>query len=134
MFLKFRVIWNEKWTRNIENEALAIAIQEWGKIIQRLNPVLVNKTIEICKLTMEWPPSICEFLTIYEKEMGIPSCEDALKMACHQNFDNPFVKGLYEEIGSWSFRSDTEKELRRKFKIAYEKAIIEQRKQLIGAE
>lgn len=105
---------------------------EWGKFLVKLRPDNINKSIDICKVTMQWPPSICEFLDVYDTTIGVPSCEEAFRLACNRDFERPLVKEVYDLCGGdWNFRNDSEKELRRKFKDNYKECVFEMRKSLL---
>lgn len=64
MFLQFRIIWGEKWTRNIDDSTLALALHEWGDAIRELSDKQISNGIKTCRSSMIWPPSIAEFIEI----------------------------------------------------------------------
>ena len=88
---------------------------------------IIEKAIKYCKMTFEWPPSIAEFISICEKESGMPSCDDVYQMALRHEFNHPMVKLVFESIGSWNFRNDSEKELRKKVETSYKENLIKLR-------
>jgi hypothetical protein len=131
MFLKFRAIWTEKWSRNIDNETLAIAIQEWSGVLRKLNPALINQTIEECKIIFVWPPSIAEFLEVYERQTGVPSMEEAVSSTVGKHRSCSFVSEMIDRIGTFTLTNQPAEAMRKRATLVYKEMISEIRRNLI---
>ena len=131
MFTRFRIIWGEKWTKNFEDDSLQLAMAEWSQAINGIDEQIMEKAIIECKMNLEWPPSIAEFIGICEKQCGVPTWEEIIQLAIRRDFSHPIVKMVYEKVGSWNFANNTEKELREKVKSAYADCLRASRLKLI---
>ena len=120
LFIKFSIIWGHKWTSAIAPEYLEIAISEWNEGLNEIPMAAIKEALAYCRINLEWPPSIAEFRNYCKKALGFPSVDEVIQLAIRGDFSNPFVKKLYDSIGSWSFRNDTVKELTKKINDIYQ--------------
>jgi len=119
--IRFQTIWLTKWTSQIPDEKYyQVALHQWGTALHGIDGESIAKALEYCKMNLEWPPSIAEFLGICRKSSGVPDFEDAFKSAIRRDFKHPAVEQAYLKIGSWDFSHGTEKELRKRFKAEYD--------------
>lgn len=127
MFVRFKIIWGEKWTRNFDDETLQITLHEWHDALNGISYDAIEKAIVSCKMIFEWPPSIAEFILICEKQMGVPSVAEVYNFALRREFNHPLVKMVFDKIGDWNFRNDSEKDLRKKVEVHYHDCLIKLR-------
>jgi len=120
----FQTIFLKKWTDNFTStEIIAIAIEQWKKGLTGISDEAIAKAIDHCRMNLEWPPSIAEFIGICEKFCGVPSVDEAFQAAIRRDFDHPVIKLAFDKVGSWAMRNDNEDVLRKKFKDAYREAL-----------
>lgn len=80
MFLKFRAIWGEKWTKNIDDQILPIMLEEWAIGLKNLSGEDIKFVLDYARGRLEWPPSIAEFIAIAKSRKGsYQDARDALK-------------------------------------------------------
>ena len=116
----FQTIYLRKWTDNFTSSEIGdIAIIQWRKGLEGIDNASIEHGVDYCRTNLEWPPSIAEFIGICEKQNGRPSWEDTMNLAIRGDFSHPLTKMVYDKIGSWSFRNDSDKDLRAKVKTAY---------------
>lgn len=123
LFLRFKLIWGQRWTKSIDEISLAIAFDEWSGALKHLSVEQVDEAVEFCKLNLEWPPTIAEFLSVVEKQNGVPSVDEVIQSAIRREFNHILIKRIFDEVGSWAFSHDTEKDLRDKVERVYQKQI-----------
>lgn len=87
----------------------------------------IEKALHFCKMNLEWPPSVAEFIRVCEKESGVPSLEEVYRSAMKRNFTHPVIEAVFNLVGSWSFKNDGEKALRDKVASAYQATLAAQR-------
>lgn len=123
LFVRFSVIWGNKWTAQVsDDDYFQVAVEEWGTALYGIEGDSIASALDQCKMTLEWPPSIAQFISFCEKEENIPSWEDALQLAIRNDFCHPTIKLAYDSVGSWDMSHDTEKVLTKKFKSAFNEA------------
>lgn len=131
MFLRFRVIWGKKWTDYVDDLSVAVALIEWECVVANFHKSKINEAINYCKLSMSWPPSVCEFIEICENLSGMPSLEEIMQAGIRRDFSHPIVGRVFEEIGSWSFSNDKERDLKGKIKKSISKIKNDSRLKLL---
>lgn len=129
MFARAKIIWGEKWTRNFDDDSIQAALHEWSVAFFGRSKETIDKAMDFCKMNLEWPPSIAEFIGICEQASGMPSLEESFAAAIRRDFYHPVIQTVYDKVGSWAMRSDSEVTLRIKFKAAYQEAISSYRQQ-----
>ena len=128
LFIRFQGIWANKWASQFPNEKLLkIAKHEWGTALYGFGADHIKVAIESCKKNSEWPPSIAEFVSICESQAGIPDCDKAFELAIRREFVHPVIEKAFNQIGSWDFSRQSEKNLRPRFNEAYQNALHEER-------
>lgn len=128
MFLMFQTIYLKKWTDNFPTaEILEMAMQQWSKGLAGLSAQSIEKVVDYCRINLQWPPSIAEFISLCEKEEGIPDWETAMNASIRGDFYHPLIAAAYNEVGSWSMSRDSKKEVDKKFKEAYRRKLEEYR-------
>ena len=70
LFTKLKAIWGEKWTKNISDDVLAIAIEEWRESLAGLTGEDIKYALNIARNQLEWPPSIAEFRNLAKARKG----------------------------------------------------------------
>jgi hypothetical protein len=109
---------------------IEIAIEQWRKGLAGISNESIEKAMDYCRINLEWPPSIAEFLSHCEKASGLPDMEYVYHALIRRELNHPIVQTAYEAIGSWALKNDTEVALRAKLKIAYDKAIQDYRQKV----
>jgi hypothetical protein len=104
-----------------------MALAEWQTALQGIDEKSIREAVSHCKVTCEWPPSIAEFLSVCEKKHGLPSEEDTYRFVLRREYPHEMIYEVFEMVGSWAFRNDSEKVLREKVKIAYRECLIKRR-------
>ena len=134
IFVRAKIIWGAKWTSHYDDDSLEMAMHEWMNAVGSISPILINLALDQCALTMPWPPSIAEFLDVCDDISGMPNSSKVMQDAIRQDFSHSLTKAIYEEVGSWAFRNDSEKDLLKKIDQARAKIIKEQRLSRKGIE
>lgn len=106
---------------------MEFALYTWAKSLIGIPDIFLHQAISYCELAFEWPPSIAEFISICEKQMGTPNCEEVYQLALRRECAHPIVKRVLHSIGDWNFRNDSEKDLRKKVEVAYKENLIKLR-------
>lgn len=107
--------------------SLEIALEEWGAAILHITDQSIKKALEYCRSNLKWPPCIAEFLEICERDSGIPSLSEIIQLAINRDFSHPLTLKIFNEVGSWAFSHDSEKELTKKVKQVYDNSLSELR-------
>lgn len=129
LYMRFTTIYGEKFTRNHPtDDFVQMWWEDWAMGIAGLSPESIKKALQNCMMNLEWPPSIAEFRRLCESEDGLPTFEEALQKALSRDFGHPAVQEAFNTVGSWDFTHDTAIILRRKFQIAWKKAVDNMRK------
>ena len=129
LILMFQTIFLRKWTENFPTpEILEIASAQWQKGLAGIENEAIQRALDYCRVNMEWPPSIAEFISHCERESGVPTLDGALALALRREFPHPIVKVAFDLVGSWAMSNDSEKILKAKFKNAYAEALTAYRK------
>lgn len=78
LFMSFAAIYGYRWASIYSaTEALGLAKQEWGDVINRMRDEDILNGIRICKLVYDWPPSLAKFIKI-----ALAIDEQALRREC----------------------------------------------------
>lgn len=127
LFLRLDGIYGHLWTsRHANAKAWEITKDEWGSALAGIDVSIIRNVLdELRNDDRDYPPSLPQFLKLCRKHCGLPDMEKAYQMALRRDFSHPLTEMCYEKIGSWHFTHDSEKDLRRKFKISY-KEIVKQ--------
>jgi hypothetical protein len=110
LFSRFQAIWGRKWDLNLEKSSLEIAMQEWQFGIEGLSDISVKSALDYCRMNLEWPPSIAEFIRLAERHTGMPTPRDALNLAIQRD-SSPLAIMIVQQIGSWDLSHESEKSL-----------------------
>lgn len=70
IFLVFRAIYGEKWTKNVDDKILPLALNEWAEGLAGLTNEDIKHVISVIRTKFEWPPSIAEFRSIAKARAG----------------------------------------------------------------
>ncbi len=129
LYSRFLAIWGYRFSESMPDDSfVSIWIGEWGSIIEPMNPEVIKKAINHCRLNLDWPPVISEFLRICEQfDDRLPDLECAFRMAVSRDFSVPEVKRAFERLDSWKFRMEPEKTSRKMFKAAWDAVLHEKR-------
>lgn len=120
LFKHFEGIWGKKWSQYIDPSSLEIALNLWAENLAHLSGELVFATLKKCASTLEWPPSIAEFIKIAGEHIGLPTAREALQLAIRRD-SSPLAVKVFREIGSWDLSHGLEVDL-----IARVEAIIKE--------
>lgn len=91
----------------------------WAQSLAGIEVNVIKKALDFCRMNLEWPPSIAEFINICEEIVGIPSMDEVIRLCVARDFSHPLVKMVFDLIGSWSFSNDRERDLRQKVEVTY---------------
>ena len=117
LYIRFATLYGEKFTKNhVNDEYVKIWWQDWAEGLLGIDVTHVKNAVDYCKLNLEWPPSLAEFIKICEKSSGMPTYYEAMQAAIRRDFYHPIIKILFDRIGSWDIQHDNEEVLLRKFK------------------
>lgn len=130
LFARFGAIWGKRFSESFTDPVqIQVWEEEWSTLIQKLDPELVRKAIDHCRLNLDWPPVMSEFLRICDAmDDSLPDFECAFRMAVDRNFEVPEVQKAFAQLDSWTFRRLDEKESRKMFKEAWNNVLQERRK------
>jgi len=111
LFYHFTAIWGHKWVSNMQDESIhEIALRHWQQILDDLTSEQINKACIKARSTLDWPPSIAEFKKM---ALGLMSSAEA--------FEDAKSGGAYHDLlDSWTWRMETESNLRKKFYAKYD--------------
>ena len=133
LYARFSSIWGRRFTEQFDDElAVKVWIEEWGTMVCSHGRPVVRKAIDICKMSLDWPPVMSEFLKICREAAGEPDFESAFQMAIRRDFSFPLVEQAFKRLDSWKFRHATEKESRSMFSDALELCLKERQSNLLG--
>lgn len=120
LYAHFSSIWGNSFISNHKtDESIKLWIEEWYIGLAGLPVETFKEALDHCRVMMEWSPSIAQFRKLCEQASGVPSEEEIYLCVIRRDFKHPIVQFVYEKIGDWAVRRDTEKEVRKKFKEAY---------------
>jgi hypothetical protein len=127
LYLRFCVIYDNKFGKNHTDELRALWVEEWSQGLESIDIKSVKPALDHCRTNLEWPPSIAEFRRLCEEASGYPTFEESFANAIRRDFTHPVIKIAFDKIGDWAFKHDTEKDLAKKFKAAYQQAVHDYR-------
>ncbi len=130
LFARFGAIWGKRFSESFTDPIqVQIWQEEWSELIHTLDPELVRKAIDHCRLNLDWAPVMSEFLRICESlDNSLPDFECAFRMAINRNFDVPEVQQAFAQLDSWKFRHSDEKTSRKMFKDAWNNVLQDRRR------
>jgi len=111
LFYHFTAIWGHKWVSNMQDDNVnEIALRHWQQILDELTSEQINKACSKARSTLDWPPSIAQFKKM---ALGLMSVTEA--------FEDAQCGGTYRGLlDSWTWRTDTESNLQKKFYAKYD--------------
>ena len=68
LFQRFQGIWADKWLKCMTPDVIEGAKTDWQQALTGIDPSRIRGAIEEARNTLEWPPSIAEFLKLCNKE------------------------------------------------------------------
>jgi hypothetical protein len=111
LFYHFAAIWGHKWVSNMQDEHIHnIALEHWQQILDELTTEQINTACAKARATLDWPPSIAQF-----KKLALDLLTPDAAFA--EAYSGGRFSGL---LDSWSWKTNTEPELRRKFYAQYD--------------
>jgi hypothetical protein len=108
-----------------QGDEAEIVIKEWSSGLAGIDGAQIKAALDHCRMHLEWPPSIAEFRRLCFMAGGLPSPFELMQKAIRREFDHPLTKMVFDKIGSWSFRNDTEKALTAKIDSYYKYCMAE---------
>lgn len=115
LFARFMAIYGHKFKSCFETQdEIRIAKREWALSVQGYSESQLVAAIDQCKETLEWMPSIAEFLRLLDEmgEQGIPAVLAAYQEACRyadrptqHGWSHPVVYHAGRETGWFELRS-----------------------------
>lgn len=123
LYLRFCVIYQDKFVKSYHTEDFKkLWESEWCSGLGEVKLSSIKPALDECKIRVEWPPSVAEFLRICERVEGLPSCNEAMALAIRRDLSHPIVSMAYTKIGAWAMSHDRQEVLMPKFKDAYDYA------------
>jgi hypothetical protein len=104
-------------------DLIRVWYQEWYEGLLGLDKQLVFEACNYFKTSSIWPPSLAEIILFCDEKLGLPNQYEAVQMIISRNFSHPILTELYQFVGDWAFKNDSEKELMRKVKAYYPKIV-----------
>ncbi len=124
LYLRFCAIYDHKFVKPYHDEDFkSLWANEWSHGLSQINTKVIKDALDYCRKNLDWPPSIAEFIKICESCLGVPTIQECIKLALNRDFNHPIVLICYENVGSWSMKNDTEKQLFIKFQSVYQDAL-----------
>lgn len=121
MFKKFTSMYGNAWTsRHKVDEDIAFSVQLWLKELKRFDLKTLYKAFADCTdSSKDHPPSLPKLVDACWKHVGVPDCTTSLHNCLRKQFNHPVDMMLYEKIGSWALRNDSERTLMKKATNVY---------------
>lgn len=121
LFAKFNVIWMQKWTTILKNqEVIEQALQIWGRILRQLSNEQIDKAIQFCQKTYDYPPSHAQFI---KAALNIPPFSWAYNN--YRKPDHPFLKLVRQKLDGYLMNQCSEPDARRFYHDAYEATVYD---------
>lgn len=128
LYFRFASFYGDKFTHNHPTDELVkLWWEDWYQGLAGIDVKHFKGALNHCMINLEWPPSLAEFRGLCEKDAGLPSLNEAYQAAIRDNFYHPLIKQIYDQIGSWAMRHDSEKDLKKKFKDYYAEELAKYR-------
>ncbi len=128
LYARFASAWGRRFVENHPTEDfVGIWCDDWSRALAGISRDVILTALDECRLTMDWPPVLSEFLRMCDQHNGLPSLNEAYEKALRRDFAHPAIQKAFSAIPSWDWTHDTEKDLRRKFAAAWKKAVDGQR-------
>lgn len=133
LYLRFSVIWGQKFTANHGDEKIIeIWIAEWHEGLSGISVNQIKDAVDYCKVNLVWPPSLAEFIDYCYRNINIPSSDDCLRMAVNRDFTHPIVKKIYDQVGSWEMQNGKSVDLKKRFEELHDEYVTELRMSIIN--
>lgn len=126
LFVRLKGKYGALWNYQAESDQdWDIMRSEWQETLSGVNTDAIKSVLQ--NLKDEHVPTAVRFRNLCDEEMrkqqGIPEIHDAFDFALQRQFPHPVVEAAYLEVGYWSFRTDDEQTLIRKFGKAYTQSL-----------
>jgi hypothetical protein len=126
LYLRFCMIYGDKFTKNYHDvDFKDLWYREWHEGLASVDVNGIKDALSFCRENLEWPPSIAEFRNICLKNSGVPSAAQIMRRAIDGNFEHPLTRMVYDKVGGWAFKQDTEKLLFTKINEVYKTCLSE---------
>lgn len=127
LFMRFEAIYGNLWSsRHKYDLSWEITLREWQLRLGDITGEQIKKALEKCGNgeAGDMPPTLPKFRTLCLMS-SYPEIEEAFLLAIDKKFTHPVIQLAREKIISWDWATNTEVELKKKWKKAYECAIKE---------
>lgn len=126
LYARFASAWGKRFVENHPtDEFVQIWCIDWESGLKGIDSNVIMRALDKCRLTMDWPPVLSEFLRMCDQQSGLPGIDEAYQLAFAHNFSNPLVETAFKQIISWDWTHDSERDLRKKFAAAWKKTVEE---------
>lgn len=121
LFLYFASIYGYSWTsRHADTDAWKMTHDIWEKALCNINVTHIKKVLDKLMVSADkFPPTCGSFVNMCQAEYGLPTEEETLLACLRRDFSLNMSKLCFDKITSWEWTHDVDKDLRRKFKNAY---------------
>lgn len=123
LFRRFNAIWGNKWMAQVADKlAYQEYLLEWSQAIQGWTMDVMAKALDHCKLNLEWPPSIAQFIGICEEVSGVPTLDQAYRTIFTGTALHPVVEHALSKLDTYHLRMASGEKAYKMFKNAYREA------------
>lgn len=88
-----------------------MAYQDWAEGLRGLTADEIKHGISVSRDTCHWAPSIAQFRQFCLESRRFPTNKEILDDVIRRDFKHGISKVVYDKIGSWSFQTESERDL-----------------------
>jgi|SRR5882724_3116171 len=117
LFMKFQVLWRDKWTRDISSIEFENELKEtWISALKGLTGQQIETALDMCRKSFSWPVTPPEFRCL---AIGAVTPCEAWQAVRANDLTNPYVFHAAQKVGSWTLKHSSEQEARKQFLATY---------------
>lgn len=124
LYLRFAMIWGDRFTAKHTPAFIEMWYEEWLDGLIGIDPNCFRDALKYCKENLEWSPSIAEFIRICDRSLNIPGPRECMEMAIREDFSHPFVKAIYDKVGSWDMKQLSSQKLMKLFEEYHHEEMV----------
>lgn len=132
IFKAFDSMYGKAWSsRHSTEESWQSTMRVWDRGLSRYTDEQIKIALGKCAEKHQYPPNLPEFIALCEpdeKDLGIPTVEQAYRHAACSEWVHPIVYHAAKEIGTYEIRFMDSRTGFARFKPVYEKLVNEMRR------